>query len=796
MKVRVLPLLLILPLILANACVSKGSADTLAGSDAVAPATPKADRPLLIAGTNGLAFGLTSVGVAVNLPLTIINAGSDVAVVSPLTISASLGPSSAISLSSDTCSGQTLIIGQSCTVTVNFSPSATGGFSGFVSASYLGGVTSTSSYSLPIAYTGFSSLAQPVVASAPASWDFGTLATAATSSKTLTISNSSTGNAIFQAATITGSGYTITSDNCNTQTLTSSTTCTITIQFSPLFPGSSLGVLTLNYQNLSGSPGIKTVPLSAIGNVPQPVLTLSPNPQNFNNVATNSYATQVISIANNTSVSATIGTATVSGSGYTIVGNTCNSIVLGASANCSVTVRFTPGSLGAVAGTLTVPFTSAQGIAYTTTDNLAGTGVAPTVAFFFNGFTGVPATDSTGLTSTGVTLQWSAQTAASYYKVTQTGGGTGTIASGHLFPTSVATYNIGGLTPNTAYQFKVNAYDVNDTSDGNNNWVTITTPNINGSTFKGWSDVVATGSVFTDIGAVDNSLGNTGTNRLERNLSMVYGFDNTMVDTTAFQITVGSTLVTGSALKFNTDGTAPTGLAIGTIYYAINSSATQIKLASTYANALAGNAIPITSVGSGNMTLMPRGVVKLGWELFSFTPAATATSYNIYRSTSLGGAYSIVGTSTSNAFFDNQVSDQTTYYYKIEPVISGTEVTSPATADSIITIYVPPQNMALVHRWVANRETCTNLLGFSWPAGINRNDNYSCAYTWGSGYGPNTTYSKAKWDIGYSLAIDRWQSGCKMKSYGSAAPAGGSTNDVYLIQGAATTSSGGGHRPW
>jgi len=39
---------------------------------------------------------------------------------------------------------------------------------------------------------------------------------------------------------------------------------------------------------------------------------------------------------------------------------------------------------------------------------------------------------------------------------------------------------------------------------------------------------------------------------------------------------------------------------------------------------------------------------------------------------------------------------------------------------------------------------------------------------------------KLKWDIGYSLVMDRWQNGCKMNNFGAGAPAGGSAGDVYV----------------
>lgn len=67
-------------------------------------------------------------------------------------------------------------------------------------------------------------------------------------------------------------------------------------------------------------------------------------------------------------------------------------------------------------------------------------------------------------------------------------------------------------------------------------------------------------------------------------------------------ITLDSTedLPTGTTVQLRTSGTIPGGLASGTTYYVINRSATTISLASTELDASIGNAINITSQGTGN----------------------------------------------------------------------------------------------------------------------------------------------------------------------------------------------------
>ncbi len=535
------------------------------------------------------------------------------------------------------------------------------------------------------------------------------------------------------------------------------------------------------------------ISISGVGNSPQPTLTLSPSPYNFGNVATNTFGSQAIQVSNNTTVSATIGTPSVSGTGYSISASTCTSVVLGAAQNCTITVKFTPTSTGAVSGTLTVPFTSSQAISYTVTDTLGGTGITPITSFSFGGATGY-----TNLTATGATVQWTAQPLATYYIARATAGAT-VITSAHIAPTSLTSYNITGLTPGTTYQLQVNAYDSIDKSDGNVNTVSITTPNVTAATFNGWSDVVALGPVYTDIGAVDTAYGNAGANRWDENLGAVAGFTNTSVNTGTNQITSNTVFATGVQVTFNTDGTAPGGLTNTNNYWVIKVNSTTMQLASSAANAAAGTAIALSTTGSGNMTLMPTAVVKLGWELFTFTPSGSATSYNIYRDTSASFTTStLVGNSTTQSFSDWTPTSQTTYYYKIKPVVTGVEVDPTVVTDSLIQVYVPPTNMSLLHRWIVNREACTTLLGFTFSTGVSRSTNYSCAYVWGgsgaSAYGASSGYDQTKWDLGYSLIVDRWQNGCKMSAvaaaYGSAAPSAGSNNQVYLKTAAGTTTTG------
>lgn len=71
---------------------------------------------------------------------------------------------------------------------------------------------------------------------------------------------------------------------------------------------------------------------------------------------------------------------------------------------------------------------------------------------------------------------------------------------------------------------------------------------------------------------------------------------------------------TGLKVAATTAGTLPTGLS-ATNYYVIVVSATQIKLATSLANAQAGTAVDITAVGVGNSTLTPAALAGATYQL-------------------------------------------------------------------------------------------------------------------------------------------------------------------------------------
>jgi hypothetical protein len=97
----------------------------------------------------------------------------------------------------------------------------------------------------------------------------------------------------------------------------------------------------------------------------------------------------------------------------------------------------------------------------------------------------------------------------------------------------------------------------------------------------------------------------------------------TMTSTT----NVPSNILVGTRVRLTTTTTLPAGLALATDYYIIKVTDTTFKLATSYANAIAGTAINITDAGTGTHTmsrLLPRYTNGAGLQAIFFNSNSTA----------------------------------------------------------------------------------------------------------------------------------------------------------------------------
>jgi Abnormal spindle-like microcephaly-assoc'd, ASPM-SPD-2-Hydin/Beta-propeller repeat len=178
-----------------------------------------------------------------------------------LSVGAPTGPDAGDFASTTTCPA-TLNPGAQCTVTVTFTPSA----SGVAKAAIL--LTDSAPDSpQTISLTGTTS----TLTLSASSLSFGTVPVGTTSApQTLTATNQGTTALTFSS--ITASGNFAEADNCTKAPVQPSTTCTIQVTFTPSGTGSSVGSLTIN-DNAPGSPQV--VLLNGSGIVQDFTLTAS-----------------------------------------------------------------------------------------------------------------------------------------------------------------------------------------------------------------------------------------------------------------------------------------------------------------------------------------------------------------------------------------------------------------------------------------------------------------------------------------------------------------------------------------
>lgn len=239
------------------------------------------------------------------------------------------------------CAGTTLAVGGTCTVSLTFTPAATGARMGTLTVT----TDSASSASFTVALSGNGTGAFTVVL-LPVAVDFGSQLVGGTSAvRNITISN--TGNISGALGRIAVSGdYTLSANTCGTS-LPAQTGCTVSVVFTPSVSGVRNGLLTV-----ADDAGTQTATLTGTGTLP-PTDTLAPLSLAFGTQVVNTTgATQTVTLTNSGDVALALISAAVLTGDFTAV-NGCGPTLPARSA-CNIVVAFTPRSVGPLTGTLQV----------------------------------------------------------------------------------------------------------------------------------------------------------------------------------------------------------------------------------------------------------------------------------------------------------------------------------------------------------------------------------------------------------------------------------------------------------
>lgn len=266
----------------------------------------------------------------------------------------------------DTCAGQTLAVNATCTIQIVFAPTAIGARSGQLTlyANIAGGQATVALNGTGTAPAAI--ILTPLALSFPA-----TIVNQTTAAQIITIANTGGTAATLQTPVILGepTDFRINANTC-TATLAPSTSCSISIVFTPTAAGARSATLSVTDNLGTSSAATQTAQLSGTGNAPA-TDTLTPLALSFaqQQIGTTS-AAQQITLSNTGGVALTLIAASISPGDFSVV-NACGNS-LAAHSSCVFKVSFTPTATGTrtAAVTITDQF-------HVQTVALTGIGIAP-----------------------------------------------------------------------------------------------------------------------------------------------------------------------------------------------------------------------------------------------------------------------------------------------------------------------------------------------------------------------------------------------------------------------------------
>ena len=325
----------------------------------------------------------------------------------------------------DNCvSSSPIAPGGTCTISVTFTPVASGLLTGQVTVSD----DAPGSYQV-VNMTGTGSA--PAVTLAPTSLTFTAITGSTSAAKTVKLSNSGVGPLVISS--IAASGDFAETDTCVANSpLASGASCNINVTFSPTVTGTVPGAITISDNGVNGAP--HRIPLSGAAHV---TISLSPATLTFPQTTVgNTSAAQFVTVTNNAATAQNIAWA--AGGDFSAVagGATPCGSTLSAGSACTLSVTFSPttdGLSGVVKGGLAVSDT-ATGIPFNPQSvNLSGSATggpstnplafSPTSLNFASVALGTTkSTTAQIMNSSGSSVTLSSLTASGEYSVTGSGG--------------------------------------------------------------------------------------------------------------------------------------------------------------------------------------------------------------------------------------------------------------------------------------------------------------------------------------------------------------------------------------
>lgn len=254
-----------------------------------------------------------------------------------------------------------------CTITVNFTPTADGGYPTDVIVAYGPDHARSGNLQSKVSMTGRSTAIAYGLTNItfdPNSNDFGDIAAGQTATLTgVTVRNTGTDPLVISSISVDNAKFSVQNTNCPTgsSTLAASASCLINVRFSPTADGPQSSNVVFTYGPDVARSGNLTSKMSVFGRsqaspLGNNALSFTPSYKDFGNIGNTD--TQNIVVKNTSSITLYLGAVTVSGTSFSKGISDC---ALAPSAfapgdECTVPVRFTPASDGTYTGSLKVRY--------------------------------------------------------------------------------------------------------------------------------------------------------------------------------------------------------------------------------------------------------------------------------------------------------------------------------------------------------------------------------------------------------------------------------------------------------
>ena len=621
---------------------------------------PTLSIPLSGTGTQGalssnpssISFGSVLVGNSGSVNVTLTNTGT-----APVSVSAASASGAGFSMTG--FSAGTLSPNGTTSFTVSFSPTTAASATGSIS------VTSNAPGSpLAINLSGTGTATQSQLTMSPSSVAFSNVNVGSNASQTVTLTN--TGNATLNitAATISGSGYTMT---LAPTSINSGAKATFSVTFAPTSEGSAAGGISIT-SNAPGSPA--TIALSGTGM--QALGAATPSSVAFGSVSVGNSDSSAIALKNNGNTTLTFSQVSITGSGFSVSGLTTSSTVA-AGSTLNFDAVFTPTAANSSSGSITL---TTNGSPAQITIPLTGTGttatqpqlsISPSSVAFGNVNVGSNAPQTVTLKNTGnATLNITAATisgsgytmtlaptsvtagASTTFSVafapTAEGGAAGSISITSDAPGSPATIALSGTGMQALGAATPSSVAFGSVVVGSSDSSVVTLKNTGNATLT-FSQVSATGSGFSVSGLTTSSTVAAGG---------TLNFDAVFTPTAANSSSGSITLTTnGSPAQISVSLTG-TGTAATE---SLSASPSTLSFGNVQVGSNGSQTTTITNNGNSNVTISAVNVTGSGYTASGITsgliltPNQTATLTVTFTPTALGnasGSVSIVSNATDS----------------------------------------------------------------------------------------------------------------------------------------------------